>query len=201
MARPHRRTATRVRDGRVQKKQNWAVDRHDYLALRQDEIRIDRRDPGRGCRHLVTVEQLRAFIGLLPDWDEIAVGLDAIVLDRHDPEASGWHQEGVVMVCAWRRALWTRHDDWFLSSAFGLLRRLEVDIRRLPGGLYELRWTEAQARAFQLLDVLPHELGHHHDRITSRRKRHAGRGEPYAERYAEQVQEAIWPSYIRMFAV
>jgi hypothetical protein len=47
-----------------------------------------------GSPHLVTVEQLRAFMGLLPDWDEIAVGLDAIVLDRYDPEAFGWHHEG-----------------------------------------------------------------------------------------------------------
>jgi hypothetical protein len=201
MAKHHRRTATRVRDGRVQKKQNWVLDLDDYFAWQQDEIRIDRRDPGKGHRHLVTVDQLRAFIGLLPDWDEIAVGLDAIVLDEFDPGALGWHQKGVVMICAWRRALWTRHDDWFLRSATGLLEKLEVEVRRLPGGRFELRWTEAQARAFQLLDVLPHELGHHHDRITSRRQRRTGRGEPYAERYAVRVQEAIWPEYTRLFPV
>jgi hypothetical protein len=45
-ATPHRRTATRVRGGRVQKKQNWAVDRGDYRVLRQDEIRLDRANPG-----------------------------------------------------------------------------------------------------------------------------------------------------------
>ena len=190
-----------MRDGRVQKKQNWALDRHDYRSLRQDEIRIDRRDPGEGHRHLVTVEQLRAFIGLLPDWDEVAIGLDAIVLETYDGTAFGWHQEGVVMVCAWSRALYTRHDEWFLMSAAGLLNRLEVEGRRLPGGEYELRWTEAQARAFQLLDVLPHELGHHHDRMTSRRQRRAGRGESYAEHYAEQAQEAIWPAYTQLFAI
>src|SRR3954468_24628576 len=81
MATPHRRTATRVRDGRVQKKQNWAPDRQDYLALPQDEIRIYRRDPGKGYRHLVTVEQLRAFLDMLPDWEEAAIGVDAIVLN------------------------------------------------------------------------------------------------------------------------
>ena len=63
----------------------------------------------------------------------------------------------------------------------------------------ELRWTKAQARAYQL-HILPHELGHHHDRITSRGPR-APRGEPYAEAYANRVLEKIWPSYAREFEV
>jgi hypothetical protein len=60
---------------------------------------------------------------------------------------------------------------------------------------FEIPWTEPQARAFQLLHILPHELGHHHDRITSRQQHTLGRGEPYAERYANQVLETLWPSY------
>ena len=201
MAKPHRRTATRVRDGRVQKKQNWALDRHDYFALQQDEIRIDRRNPGKGYRHLVTVEQLRAFIRLLPEWDELAIGLDAIVLDAYDPTAFGRHREGIVMLSAWERSLWTRYSSRFVEQEAELLRLLDVETRPLRGDRQELRWTEAQARAFQLLDVLPHELGHHHDRMTSRRQRRIGRGEPYAERYAERVREAIWPEYGRRFGI
>lgn len=202
MPKPHRRTATRVRDGRVQKKQNWALDRVDYRVLRQDEIRLDRRDPGPGYRHLLTLNQLREFLNLLPVWDEVAIGLDAIVLDtRSDPEILGRHTEGVVAVCAWERELWSVGDLSFVSSAFELLKTLDVKGRVLPGDRYELRWTEAQARAFQLLDVLPHELGHHHDRITSRRQRTAGRGEPYAEWYAAQVRETVWPAYTTMFEV
>ena len=65
----------------------------------------------------------------------------------------------------------------------------------------EARWTEGQARAFQLLHILPHELGHHHDRITTRSQREAARGEPYAESYAQRVLEAVWPSYARHFDV
>jgi hypothetical protein len=201
MPQPHRRTATRVRDGRVQKKQNWGPDRHDYFALQQDEIRIDRRDPGKGYRHLVTVEQLRAFIRLLPEWEELAIGLDAIVLDAFDPGAFGWHREGIVMLSAWERSLWTRYGSWFVEREAELLRLLDVEIQPLPGDRRELRWTEAQARAFQLLDVLPHELGHHHDRMTSRRQRRIGRGEPYAERYAERVRAAVWSEYGRLFGI
>ena len=74
-----------------------------------------------------------------------------------------------------------------------------LGVRRLADT--ELRFTEPQARAYQLLHILPHELGHHHDRITSRRGRRAGRGEPYAEAYANRVLEDIWPSYAREFEV
>ena len=45
-----------------------------------------------------------------------------------------------------------------------------------------------------LLDVLPHELGHHHDSLTTRSKR-VGRGEPYAEEYARRTLETVWPLY------
>ena len=174
----------------------------DYYALRQDEIRLDRRHPGPGYRHLLTVQHLRAFLGLLPDWEEVAIGLDAIVVDtRGDHNVLGWHTPGVVAVCAWERDLWSVADVIFVASSIELLKLLDVDIRRLPGDRYELRWTEPQARAFQLLDVLPHEMGHHHDRITSKTQRHVSRGEPYAETYAKRVQEIVWPAYSRAFAL
>jgi hypothetical protein len=64
----------------------------------------------------------------------------------------------------------------------------------------ELRWTEAQARGFLLLDVLVHELGHHHDRMTTRGNR-ASRGEPYAMAYARRVRAEIWPQYTRVFEI
>jgi hypothetical protein len=86
MRRGNRRTATKVRSGRVQKN-NWTPDRHDFHALAQDEIRLVRNDPGVGHRHVLSIPQLRRFIGLLPDWDEVAIGLDAIVLDAGRDDA------------------------------------------------------------------------------------------------------------------
>lgn len=212
----------RVRDGRVLKKNNWRLDARDYRALAQDEIRLDRRRPPEGSRHLITIAELRRFVELLPDWDEVAVGLDAIVLDSAT-DCAGWCGPGVVAVCAWPHDLW----DWWPVKMVDEHRHILdlLEVRRVPleasrehrefreelaalgvearaaSGDLELRWTEPQARAYQLLHILPHELGHHHDRITSRRQRSAGRGEPYAESYANRVLEQVWPDYVRAFGV
>jgi hypothetical protein len=222
MVRLNRRSAMRVRDGRVLKKNNWKLDASDYRTLRQDEIRLDRRRPPPGSRHLITIAQLRTFIGLLPDWDEVAIGLDAIVLDS-DTDCAGWYAPGVVAICAWHHELWDWWSPEMLEEHRPILELLEIEqvpiersaeYHELADGLkamglrapawpghVELRFTEAQARAYQLLHILPHELGHHHDRITTRSQRRTARGEPYAEAYANRVADAVWPSYASTFAV
>lgn len=198
---PHRRTATRVKDGRVQKKNNWAPAERSIHATTQDEIHIERRDPGDGYRHLVTVAQLREFIRLLPDWDELAVGLDAIVLDDGDQGCMGWHLEGVVALCGWERELWWhRPDPRFIDEHRTILDQFDVPVVKV-GGQLRVEWTEAQARAFQLLNVLTHELGHHHDRITTKSRSRPSRGEPYAESYGRRVMDEVWPAYARSFGI
>jgi hypothetical protein len=184
----HRRQTPKVRGGRVQKKNNWA------RTPEPDEIVLERLDPGQGYRQLITIGQLREFIALLPAWDEVAVGLDAIVLDAGGENLMGWCEHGVVAVCAWEHDLWWGDGDpgWIVEHR-DLLDRLEVG----P----DLHWTEAQARAFQLLHILPHELGHHHDRMTTRTQRYAARGEPYAEAYALEVLEGVWPAYASRFGI
>lgn len=197
----HRRTTPRVRLGHVEKKHNWTPDRGDYFAMRQDEVHIDRMRPGAGFRHLVTVAQLRELIGMLPDWDEVAAGLNAIVLDAGSTHLMGWCRGAVVGVCAWEQELWwTGCDPWFEREHRAILDALGVE-RRPAGEVVHVRWTESQARAFQLLHILPHELGHHRDRMTSRRRRTCGRGEPYAEDYANTVLEAVLPAYEARFGI
>jgi hypothetical protein len=199
MASTPRRTAMKVQFGRVQKKNNWKLDRGDYYALKQDEIRIDRRAPGRGHRHLITIAQLRTFLSFLPDWEEAAIGLDAIVLDRGHAVRMGICRPGVVEICAWNQQLWWHDlDPWFEAEHAHILDLLEVE-RVKRGYRVEARWTANQARAFQLLHILPHELGHHHDRMTNRSQLRLPRGEPYAEHYANVALEQIWPAYGRHF--
>src|SRR3954468_3761621 len=126
----HRRSAMRVRDGRVQKKNNWALDRGDYRARTQAEIRIARKDPGHASRHLITVAQLREFLDLLPDWDQLTIGLDAIVLDG-EQDAMGWCSPGVVAVCAWEADLWwdQAYPSW-VDDHRAILDTLDVDYGR-----------------------------------------------------------------------
>lgn len=85
----NRKSAMRVRKGRVAKKNNWVPDAGDYYARPQSEIRIERSEPGSGYRHVVTVSQLRRFLALLPDWEELAVGLEAISIWKGNPRL-GW---------------------------------------------------------------------------------------------------------------
>lgn len=180
MRAPPRKSAMRVRDGRVAKKNNWTPDRGDYYARPQSEIRIERTHPGPGYRHVVTVGQLRQFLDLLPDWDELAVGLEAISIYEGGHGWLGLCNPGVVVITAWEQDLWwPGTPKTWVDEVSDLLDLLGVEIvaKRDEPEIQELRWTEAQARGFMLLDVLVHELGHHHDRMTTR-GRSAPRGEP-----------------------
>ena len=191
----------RVRGGRVAKKNNWTPDAKDYYALPQSEIQIERTDPGRGYRHVVTVAQLRRFLGILPDWDELAIGLEAISIYRGNPDYVGLSNPGVVVITAWVREMWWRVEPSWIKEEAELFDRLEVEIVPHPRAPdLEVRWTEPQARAYMLTDVLIHELGHHHDRMTSRGAR-ASRGEPYAVQYSRRVREEIWPVYLEEIGI
>jgi len=195
----NRKSAMRVRRGRVAKKNNWSPDARDYYALPQSEIQIERTDPGPGYRHVVNVAQLRRFLGILPDWEELAVGLQAISIYRGNPDWLGLSNPGVVVITAWVREMWWQVERSWAQEEAELLELLEVEV--VPHGessLLEVRWTEGQARAFMLMDVLVHELGHHHDRMTSRGAE-ASRGEPYALEYARRVAGELWPEYVREF--
>jgi hypothetical protein len=136
-----------------------------------------------------------------PTGNELAVGLHAIVLDDQKAEAAGWHLPGIVAICSWQRDLWWNDaEPRFVADHMPELQRLGVEIDPCAG-VVEVRWTEAQARAFQLLHVLPHELGHHHDRITTATLARSARGEPYAEAYARRVMNEVFDTYCQLFGV
>jgi hypothetical protein len=196
----HRKTAPKVRDGRVLRKNNWDLARDDYHRLAQTEPLIDRRRPGDGYRHLLTCADIGEFISLLPDWDELAVGLDAIFLAPGEWNTDGWYEKGVVAICSWDRGVWTHSTRRFCDDRRAIMDRL--DVPRVDRGSYILcKWTEPAARAYQLLDVFLHELGHHHDLMTTRSRRDAARGESYAESYARRYADVIWDAYLMTFGL
>src|SRR5258708_6493317 len=87
---------------------------------------IDRKRPGRGFRHVLKPKDIRAFIELLPDWDDLSVGLDAIVLAPGSREVYGYHTRGVVHVCAWEEDLWLSFPRESFEWQRGVIERLGV---------------------------------------------------------------------------
>jgi hypothetical protein len=197
MRRGHRKTTPNVQGGRPLRKNNRALTTH-YSQTTEPEIRIDRQRPGRGYRHLLGRDDIERFIALLPEWDELSEGLDAIVLAPGHPGRYGLHYTGVVEICAWEADLWEVWPPAYYEDHQWIIERLGIEAERLEGAV-RVKWTEDAARAYQLLHVLLHELGHHHDRVTTRTKRRPARGESYAEDYARRYFDRIYDAYRASF--
>lgn len=195
----NRKSAPKVKRGRVQKKNKWTPTPTYYNAEQPLPV-IDRRRPGEGYRHLLRRRDIEDFIALLPEWDELSKGLNAIVL-APGGDGMGWHEPGVVHVCAWEEELWWEETvPKFVDDHRDLFELLGVAVEK-RGDRLVTKWTEGQARAFQLLHVLLHEFGHHHDRMTTRSQEKAARGEWFAEEYARRHETRIWDAYLRRFGV
>lgn len=200
MRRFRRKTTPAVVNGKVQRKNRWAPTPSWYNTP-QDVPAVERQRPGPEHRHLLRKRDVIDFISILPDWDELSKGLDVVVLATGaDDDTAGWHESGVVAVCAWPRAVWTDCCIEFYEEHRDIFERLGVAVEKRKGGVL-CKFTESQARAYQLLHILLHELGHHHDRMTTRLRKQASRGESYAERYARTYEGAIWKRYLKVFGL
>jgi hypothetical protein len=197
----NRKTTPRVKDGVVQKKQNWAPSEDYFYAPNRSEIVIDRQRPGVGYRHVLKTSDIYTFLDILPDWENLAIGLNAIVLATGEGGTNGWCYKGVVAICAWEEDLWHCYDPHseFYAAHAPIFERLGVPCTALEDGNIQYEFDENTVRAYQLLHILLHELGHHHDRMTTRSQKSAARGEPYAEAYALEHEAKIWDAYWRVF--
>jgi hypothetical protein len=194
-----RRSTPKVRGGKVQKKNNATVT-GNYWCATMPWLVFDRRRPGPGHRHLLDAWMIRDFLQLVPEWETFRDWLNAIVLDEKDPDRFGWHSPGVIGICAWPRDLWT---EWAYSGF-----ELECPLLDLLGVPYECfpdenrvlcKFTENTAKGHQLLGTLLHEIGHHLDRLTTRNKVKACRGEPFAREYAWLTAQLIFDRYCERF--
>src|SRR5262245_59167668 len=86
----HRKTAPGVSSGRVRKKNNWRGE-PDYTLTHQ--VRVEREPAPRGFRHYVSPTDIHAFLGLLPEWRELSIGLQRVVLSRRT-DCLGWCRPG-----------------------------------------------------------------------------------------------------------
>lgn len=193
----NRRTAPRVVDGKVRKKNRTTPTVRSALV-------IDRQSPSAGCRHTVTKADVRKFIGLIPDWEEFAPGVHRVLLSRGNTDYDGLYdfypreQSAVIELSAWSKSFWFLMTSEFFGEHQAILDRLGVSHDEPDEeGFIPVRFTDDQARAFMLLHVFLHELGHHLERMG--KSTNADLDEAFAERFANDRFESIYPAYIEAF--
>lgn len=195
----NRKTAPKVVCGKVHKKNSWALSPHYNGAPQPRAIVIDRRRPGEGFRHVLNTSDIYRFLEVLPDWDTLAVGLHGIVLDSGAYGYDGYHTPGLIAVCAWEAGLWREVGTKYYEDHREIFDRLGVECEKTEDGWDLCKFEEPTVRAYQLLHILLHELGHHRDRMTTRSQKEAARGEPFAEDYAIRYETRIWQAYQKAF--
>lgn len=196
----NRRTAPKVVGGKPQRKNRWQKS-PSYYNTRQEAPAIDRRRPGPGYRHVLKKRDVERFISLLPDWRGLSIGLNVIQLAPGYPTYDGWHRPGVVAVCAWDIDQAIEVSSWYYRKHREVFERLDVPCTECDGDEFQCHFNDSTIRAYQLLHLLLHELGHHHDRMTTKSKRRASRGEGFAERYALNYADRIWKRYLEEFGL
>jgi len=191
----NRRVATKVKSGRVQHKNRHRLTTHEGCVFHRES-------PGNGFCHVVTKRDVRAFIDIIRDWNDLSERLERIVLAKHDENDGTYeffHREetGAIFLHAWPEDLWTELSTSYFTAHQEIFERLGVSSERLKNGVM-CRFTDAQARAYMLLHVFVHELGHHYDYIHQKH-RGSTKGEDYAERFANNRFDQLYPEYVRVF--
>src|SRR5690242_14623754 len=106
MKRWHHKTNPRV----VQTKNRTGLSPTLYNQV-ADHPSLYREKPGFGYRHILRQQDVTSFLRLLPDWQQVVQGLNAVLLADGRGDCDGWYIPGVVAVCAWERGLW-RELTW-----------------------------------------------------------------------------------------
>lgn len=99
-------------------------------------------------------------------------------------------------MCAWDREIVVERSRRYVLDHAQILDRLGV-LADAHCDEMRLHFTEGTARAFLLLHVFLHELGHHVDRMSTRSRRRCARGEAFAEAFAFELEERVRDAYFR----
>jgi hypothetical protein len=192
-----RKVAPKVRDGIVQKK-------NKHRPTARLGCVLARESPAKGCRHIITKQDVRLLITLIPNWHQLSEGLESIILTASSDDHEGcyqiFHREktGSIQIPAWRGDLWKVFTAAYFHEHATIFEMLSIASESHPDGV-QCRFTFQQAKAFLLLHIFLHELGHHVDRMESKAQRTSLRGEAFAESYAHELCSIIWPAYVRTF--
>jgi hypothetical protein len=129
--------------------------------------------------------------------------LERIVLAAPSHDSDGlyefFHREetGAIYLHAWSEDLWVEMAMPYFEAHRYIFDQIGVRYD-VEASLARCYFSESQARAFSLLHVFLHELGHHFDRLH---QKHLGstKGEEYAERFATSRFESLFPLYAATF--
>lgn len=193
-----RRTATRIKKGTAQKKNRHTLT-PNYWNTYQDDIQIDIQNPGKGYKHFLKKRDIKQFLKILPNREEIDIEFDAVLLAYGRYDTDGWYRNGVIGICAWSKEMTEEYSLGYFNAHKDIFDRLGVQYE-VKKDYVICHFTENQIKAYQLLHILLHEIGHHHDRISTKSKRRCARGEGYAESYALKYERIIWDRYFEHFS-
>jgi hypothetical protein len=163
---------------------------------------IEKTPAGRGYMHVVSPKQLREFIEIIPDWQMLSRHLECITLGGGSDNAGLYYpherrRTGRIWLYAWEKNLWSEVcKDWLtdhrhILDAIGATYFIKLDSAIC-------RLTVAQARAFSLLHVFMHEVGHHRD-FLRRRGYSLPNCEWVAEEFANNLFQTLLPRYVERF--
>ena len=132
---------------------------------------------------------------------DLCNGLDAIVLDMGDGDTDGvYYYSGVICISAWPKEMDIELNKDYFEDHKDLFNRLGVRSTKRED-FYFCEFNEDQIKAYQLLHILLHELGHHYDRMKTKSKHSSARGEEFAEDFAFENEEKMWNKYEETFGV
>jgi hypothetical protein len=198
-----RKSTPKVRGGRVWRKNRW-----DSSGIAASRSRMSGRgwsfdlveSPApRGFVHVVRPQDLRRFIAMMPEAPKLLEGVHTVALDGSRVGPWGIYYPGVITLCPWvrpRGGEWWFEVEGFAGSSDDLETGLNLE--RVDD---TLRCPRKTAAPLALVEVFLHELGHHRDCRSTRRRRDCPRGEDYAEQFARRLRTEMWPSVQRLFAL
>jgi len=195
-----RKTTPKVIGGQVLRKNNHKQT-PNYWNSQQKEVQIDVEKPGKGYKHFLKKRDIIKFIEIIPNWNIYAEDLDAIVLENGNTYHDGiYNNNGVICISAWEKEMDITINNHYFSAHKELFDRLRVKYKQTGNDFY-CEFNAQQIKAFQLLHILLHELGHHYDRIKTKSKMRSSRGENFAEQFAFEKEAQMWQKYEEEFNV
>ncbi|MEM9547175.1 MAG: hypothetical protein AAGA77_14435 [Bacteroidota bacterium] len=196
----NRKTTPGVKGGKPLRKNNHQLT-PNYWNTAQEDVQIDEQKPGKGYKHFLKKRDIIRFIEIIPNWELLSVDLDAIVLENGESDYDGiYDNNGVICISAWEKEQDIIINKSYYKEHEKLFLKLGIQTTKREDGFF-CEFTVDQIKAFQLLHILLHELGHHFDRIKTKSKYRSSRGEKFAEDFAYINEKEIWEKYQEVFDV